>query len=340
MGNTHPGVSSTPSKSFKGKLGRQRRLSDPSQNQNVKNCHLAPGSSGNSHSCTTPPTIQINGKESFDEYEHGQLRAKSASTDFSSLRSTSPPYQKNQKNSASERRKIFLSSSTNQDFSARSLDDSMTAKMSCMIRTKSHSPLKQMRTYSFRSIPSEENLIDKESCEVISESWRIVESRSASSIPTACFGLFVFRRVLSKIPMLCPLFSLSESDDIFNLPESHPVRRHARLFTNILHISVKNVDELEAQVAPTVFKYGERHYRPDITPHMTEENVRIFCAQIVCTVFDFLRETEATPKCAESWIELMRYLGQKLLDGFDFAKLTAERKISINRNDHHLFLML
>ena len=102
------------------------------------------------------------------------------------------------------------------------------------------------------------------SCEVISESWRIVESRSASSIPTACFGLFVFRRVLSKIPMLCPLFSLSESDDIFNLPESHPVRRHARLFTNILHISVKNVDELEAQVAPTVFKYGERHYRPDI----------------------------------------------------------------------------
>uniref|UniRef100_A0A1I7V0C2 GLOBIN domain-containing protein n=1 Tax=Caenorhabditis tropicalis TaxID=1561998 RepID=A0A1I7V0C2_9PELO len=338
MGNTHPGASSTPSKSFKGKLGRQRRLSDPSENQNIKNSHLAPGSSSSSnpHSCTTPPTIQINGKESFDEYEHGQLRAKSASTDFSSLRSTSS----NQKNSASERRKIFLSSSTNQDFMARSLDDSMTAKMSCMIRTKSHSPLKQMRTYSFRSIPSEENLIDKESCEIISESWRIVDSRSSSSFPSACFGLFVLRRVLSKIPMLCPLFSLSESDDIFNLPESHPIRRHARLFTNILHISVKNVDELEAQVAPTVFKYGERHYRPDITPHMTEENVRIFCAQIVCTVFDFLRETEATPKCAESWIELMRYLGQKLLDGFDFAKLTAERKISINRNDHHLFLML
>ncbi|CAL2040242.1 unnamed protein product [Caenorhabditis brenneri] len=337
MGNTHPGVSSTPSKSFKGKLGRQRRLSDPSQNQNVKNCHLAPGSSSsNTHSCTTPPTIQINGKESFDEYEHGQLRAKSASTDFSSLRCSSL----NQKNSASERRKVFLSSSTNQDFMARSLDDSMTAKMNSMIRTKSHSPLKQMRTYSFRSIPSEENLIDKESCEIIAESWRIVDSRSASAFPSACFGLFVLQRVLSKIPMLRPLFSLSESDDIFNLPEAHPVRRHARLFTNILHISVKNVDELEAQVAPTVFKYGERHYRPDITPHMTEENVRIFCAQIVCAVFDFLRETEATPKCAESWIELMRYLGQKLLDGFDFAKLTAERKISINRNDHHLFLML
>ncbi|UMM28230.1 hypothetical protein L5515_011160 [Caenorhabditis briggsae] len=342
MGNTHPGAASTPSKSFKGKLGRQRRLSDPSQSQNVKNSHLAPGSSGNSQSCTTPPTIQINGKESFDEFEHGQLRAKSASTDFSSLRSTSPiVYQnKSQKNSASERRKIFLTSSTNQETMARSLDDSMTAKMSSMIRTKSHSPLKQMRTYSFRSIPSEENLIDKECCEIIGDSWRIVESRASSTFPTACFGLFVLRRVLQRIPILCPLFSLSESDDIFKLPENHPVRRHARLFTNILHISVKNVDELEAQVAPTVFKYGERHYRPDITPHMTEENVLIFCAQIVCTVFDFLCETEATPKCAESWIELMRYLGQKLLDGFDFAKLTAERKISINRNDHHLFLML
>lgn len=36
MGNSHPGVTSTSSKSTKGKLGRQRRLSDPSQNQNVK----------------------------------------------------------------------------------------------------------------------------------------------------------------------------------------------------------------------------------------------------------------------------------------------------------------
>ncbi|CAI2349878.1 unnamed protein product [Caenorhabditis sp. 36 PRJEB53466] len=337
MGNAHSGA--TTSKSSKGKLGRQRRLSDPSQNQNVKSFNLVPCPSTNAHASTTPPTIQINGKESFDDFEHGQLRAKSASTDFSTLCSTSTSCS-SIKTSASARRKIFLTSSMNQDYMVRSLDDSMTAKMSTMIRTKSHSPLKQMRTYSFRSIPSEENLIDKESCEQVTESWKMVESRSASAVPSGCFGIFVFRRVFTKIPIFRLVFGLSDSENVFDLPDSHQVLRHARLFTNILHISVKNIEELEAQVAPTVFKYGERHYRPDIAPHMTEENVRIFCAQIVCTVFDFLREAEASPKCAESWIELMRYLGQKLLDGFDFAKLTAERKISINRNDHHLFLML
>lgn len=99
---------------------------------------------------------------------------------------------------------------------------------------------------------------------MVADSWRLVESRSSAAETSACFGLFVFQRVFSKIPMLRPLFGLSESDDVFDLPDNHPVRRHARLFTSILHISVKNVDELEAQVAPTVFKYGERHYRPDI----------------------------------------------------------------------------
>lgn len=77
--------------------------------------------------------------------------------------------------------------------------------------------------------------------------------------------------------MLHSVFGISESQDILELPESHQVRRHARLFTNILHISVKSVDELEAQVAPTVFKYGERHYRPDIVSEYSNPNLLDWC---------------------------------------------------------------
>ncbi|CAI5448007.1 unnamed protein product [Caenorhabditis angaria] len=332
MGNTHPAStsqnpqvtlnSSRVSLKNRKKLGRQRRLSDPSQ----KMCTLRAASSQPPPS-TTPPTIQINGKESFDEIDVSQMRAKSASTDFSNIATT-----------ASERRRMFLSSTHNSN--ARSLDESMSAKMRALMRAKSHSPLKQMRTYSFRSMSSEENLIDRESCSLVLDSWRLVESRATKERENWDFGHFVLQRVFNKMPELARLFGLAENEDLTTIPENHAVRRHAKLFTNVLHLSVKNMDELEMQVAPTVFKYGERHYRPDISPHMTEENVRIFCSQIVCTVFDFLVDSEATPKCAEAWIELLRYLGQKLLDGHEFAKLVAEKKISINRNDHHLFLML
>ncbi|CAB3406770.1 unnamed protein product [Caenorhabditis bovis] len=354
MGNAHANPSPTTPLKSRRKLWRQRRLSDPSQNQNDKNCifgrctayhaqnsttiskmlfffsnfHLLPSPSlATNSNCTTPPTIQINGEASFDEptsSEH-EIRAKSASTDFTS-------------SSASERRKMFLTSSTTNNSVARSLDDSMIAKMTTLARAKSHSPLKQMRTYSFRSISSEDNLIDKESAELVADSWRLVEARTSEN--TKCFGCFVLNRVFAKIPVLRIMFGVREDESVLDLPETHQARRHAKLLTNILHLVVKNVDELEAQVAPTVFKYGERHYRPDISPHMTEENIRVFCAQIVCTVFDHLNDAEATQKCAESWIELMRYLGQKLLDGHEFAKLSAEKIISINRNDHHLFLML
>ncbi|RCN35280.1 hypothetical protein ANCCAN_18876 [Ancylostoma caninum] len=47
---------------------------------------------------------------------------------------------------------------------ARSLDDPRSIadlQLKPLSRAKSHSPLKQMRTYSYRSLSSEENALDK-----------------------------------------------------------------------------------------------------------------------------------------------------------------------------------
>ncbi|KJH51861.1 globin [Dictyocaulus viviparus] len=194
-----------------------------------------------------------------------------------------------------------------------------------------------MRTYSYRSLNSEENVLDKTACDLIKSSWN--EATNNANATGRHFGYFVFQRVFQKDPTLKTAFGMKPDEEISDLSEDHGCSRHTKIFTNIIHLAVKNVDELEPQVAPAIFKYGERHYTTKASSRMTEENVRMVCAQVVCTVCDLLGD-EAQPQYVEAWIEMMRYLGRKLLDGFEYAKLTAKHRISINRHDHHLFLTL
>ncbi|KAK6029114.1 globin [Ostertagia ostertagi] len=182
--------------------------------------------------------------------------------------------------------------------------------------------------YSYRSL-SEENALDKAACDLIKSSWNeVLKSANATGHH---FGYFVFQRVFQKDPSLKSTFGLTHDDEISEIPDDHECIRHTKIFTNIIHLAAKNVDELEPQVAPAIFKYGERHYNTKASDRMTEENVRMVCAQVVCTVCDLLGD-DAHPKIVEAWIEMMRYLGRKLLDGHEYAKLTAKHRISINRN--------
>ncbi|KAJ1372957.1 hypothetical protein KIN20_035271 [Parelaphostrongylus tenuis] len=221
-----------------------------------------------------------------------------------------------------------------------SLDDGQSIgklQLKPLSRAKSHSPLKQMRTYSYRSLNSEENALDKAACDLIKSSWH--EATIKANATGHDFGYFVFQRVFQKDPTLKTSFGLKMEQEISDLASDHECIRHTKIFTNIIHLAAKNVDELEPQVAPALFKYGERHYTTKASTLINEESVRMVCAQVVCTICDLLGD-EALPQYVEAWIEMMRYLGRKLLDGFEYAKLTSKHRISINRNDHHLFLTL
>ncbi|WKY04824.1 hypothetical protein Q1695_005662 [Nippostrongylus brasiliensis] len=234
----------------------------------------------------------------------------------------------------------FLSSNSTSNITARSLDDAHSIadlQLKPLSRAKSHSPLKQMRTYSYRSLSSEENALDRTACELIKSSWNKATAKATAT--GRHFGYFVFQRVFQRDPSLKTVFGLKTGEEISDLSDDHECIRHTKIFTNIIHLAAKNVDELELQVAPAIFKYGERHYNTKASDRMTEENVRMVCAQVVCTVCDLLGD-DAQPQYVEAWIEMMRYLGRKLLDGHEYAKLTAKHRISINRHDHHLFLKL
>lgn len=135
------------------------------------------------------------------------------------------------------------------------------------------------------------NLLPFQSCELIRSSWAECQKRATEAGHD--FGYFVFQRIFQKMPELRRLFGLNEvgvcvclshcqylicpcgpgiiyqedslqGDDLSDLGDDHPALRHTRIFTNILHLASKNVDELEPQVAPAIFKYGERHYTPKV----------------------------------------------------------------------------
>ncbi len=73
-------------------------------------------------------------------------------------------------------------------------------------------------------------------------------------------------------------------------------------------------------------------------PLFNEANVRMFCSQVVCSVVDLLGEL-VDADCMEAWIELMRFLGRKLLDGFEHDRLSSTKKISINTHDRVFFML-
>lgn len=54
---------------------------------------------------------------------------------------------------------------------------------------------------------------------------------------------------------------------------------------------------------------------------------------------DFSDTNDAEPLCVEAWVELMRYVGAKLLDGFQFDHLANTKKLAINTNDRVFFLL-
>lgn len=111
---------------------------------------------------------------------------------------------------------------------------------------------------------------------------------------------------------------------------------------------MRTLEQLETEIAPALFTYGRRHYQRQLVsagvPAGTaqedmfdEETVRLFCGQVVCTVLDLLGDALST-EAMEAWIELMRYLGRALLNGFEYEKLASTRKFAINTRDHAYFL--
>ncbi|KAI6176063.1 GLOBIN domain-containing protein [Aphelenchoides bicaudatus] len=310
------------------------------------------------------PRIQINGQDSGQPStpsDHqspvNQRHTFSLSVDFADnqMRSplvtngvpeengsaeTSPPKRRFVRNpkSAATRRMEFLSFSNN--FVVRSLDESaqdFEIDMKPLShRARSLSPLKQLRTYSMdRRYPSDENVLTPEHCQMIRESWKLatelIELNNCRP-----FGFLVLKRVLDKMPKLKVVFKLDSFGSIMDVPLEHSFVRHTGLFQSIIDLAVRNVEELESEIAPVLFAYGRRHYEHDLHNMFSEETVRLFCGQVVCTLLDLLGNKMSTA-LLEAWIEFMRYLGRALLNGFEYEQLNRN-KFKISTKDHAFFL--
>uniref|UniRef100_A0A0R3RKB4 GLOBIN domain-containing protein n=1 Tax=Elaeophora elaphi TaxID=1147741 RepID=A0A0R3RKB4_9BILA len=232
-----------------------------------------------------------------------------------------------------EKRLKFISthgSLTMRSFETGQVSDVEVTMKPLKDRSRSMSPLKQLKTYTFRSMPSEENILSEIQQELIRQSWQTITTKLESNKRN--FGFFLYQRVFKRNSMLKRAFHVEEYDLLESVPEKHSIFRQMRLFTNLISLAVRHVDELETEIAPAVFRYGQRHYK-FAEEYFNEETVRLFCSQMVCTVADHLGGN-VDPACMEAWIDMMRYIGCKLLDGFNYIRLSSNKKLSINTSDH------
>uniref|UniRef100_A0A915ACM5 Globin family profile domain-containing protein n=1 Tax=Parascaris univalens TaxID=6257 RepID=A0A915ACM5_PARUN len=241
MGNSH---GSTHSNTKKRRLSELRRLSAPNCQDRQRNhaSFLLDSTSKQTASVDESnirPKIQVNGQESIDE----ALPLPACSSN------------------AAERRMKFLNSSSR--VAMRSLEEGVDGGVELVMRplkdrARSLSPLKQLRTYSFRSTPSEESFLNDVQQRCIRRSWCSVMQRLSRERHE--FGFFVLARVFNRASYLKRAFGAEEYKSIDDIPPDHPVHRHSRIFTKLIDLTVRNVDELDSEIAPAIFRYGQRHY--------------------------------------------------------------------------------
>jgi hypothetical protein len=66
------------------------------------------------------------------------------------------------------------------------------------------------------------------------------------------------------MPALRIVFKLEGFGSLNDIPNDHSFIRHTGLFQSIIDLAVRNVDELESEIAPVLFAYGRRHYEHDL----------------------------------------------------------------------------
>lgn len=88
--------------------------------------------------------------------------------------------------------------------------------------------------------------------------WSIVQDRCTQQ--DRVLGQYIFRHLFSLAPEFKRVFGLSEEADAWHLSVEHPMQRHFRVFTNVIDLMVRNIGELDMQIAPALITYGRRHF--------------------------------------------------------------------------------
>ncbi|VDM22564.1 unnamed protein product, partial [Wuchereria bancrofti] len=102
-----------------------------------------------------------------------------------------------------EKRLKFISthgSLTMRSFESGQVSDVEVTMKPFKDRSRSMSPLKQLKTYSFRSMPSEESILSGIQQELIRQSWQTINTKL--ELNEQNFGFFVYRRVFEHNPLL------------------------------------------------------------------------------------------------------------------------------------------
>lgn len=157
-------------------------------------------------------------------------------------------------------------------------------------------------------------LTDKQK-NLIRQTWREVTSE-CKLLP----GVKIFQNIFRRCPDLKKLFKLEHINDVEDLPNEDGFIRHARVFSNMIDLSVRNVDELDIHIAPALITFGRRHfYKHQIG--FRPEYMSVFALAMMDFVIAHLPGSEDDEEVIQSWLAMSTYLVAKLKQGYELESL-------------------
>ena len=115
------------------------------------------------------------------------------------------------------------------------------------------------------------------------------------------------------------LFGLHAEDDAFQLDDTHHMQRHFRVFTNLIDLMVRNIAELDMQMAPVLITYGRRHFYKHHVG-FTPAYIAVFATGFLRAVVEVAGDVCDDVTLA-GWNELIQYLVIKMKHGYDMESM-------------------
>lgn len=132
-------------------------------------------------------------------------------------------------------------------------------------------------------------------------------------------GIKIFQNIFRRHPELKTMFRLEHVQTVDELSVEENFIRHARVFSNVIDLTVRNIDELDMQISPALITFGRRHYYKHQIG-FRPEYMTIFAMAVMDFMFEQLHDL-ATKETMDAWWFITVYLVTKLKQGYELESM-------------------
>lgn len=150
--------------------------------------------------------------------------------------------------------------------------------------------------------------------------------------PYRLSGITIFQNIFRRCPDLKQVFRLGHVQNLDDLLKEERFIRHANVFSDVIDLAVRNMDELDAQMAPALITLGRRHYYKH-SVGFRADYLAVFAQAMLDFVSERLQLT-GDKEAVDGWWMITVYLITKMQHGY------ALESMGKNSNKFNLWSMV